>query len=60
MVASTIPETKPYALYNDPRREKTGFLHLRKQKTQISFAVTAKLISTFVFVTWIVQSSSSI
>ena len=27
-----------------------------KTKTQISFAVTAKLISVFVFATWIVQS----
>ena len=27
-----------------------------KAKTQISFAVTAKLISAFVFATWIVQS----
>ena len=30
----------------EPRREKTGFT-----KTQISFAVTAKLISAFVFAT---------
>ena len=29
-----------------------------KTKTQISFAVTAKLISAFVFATWIVQSLS--
>ena len=29
---------------------------MRKTKTQISFAVTAKLISAFVFATWIVQS----
>ena len=27
-----------------------------KTKTQISFAVTAKLISAFVFATWIVRS----
>ena len=33
----------------EPRREKTGFLHMRKTETQISFAVTAKLISAFVF-----------
>ena len=26
---------------NEPRREKTGFLHMRKTKTQISFAITA-------------------
>ena len=42
------------SLKNEPRREKTGFLHMRKQKTQISFAVTAKLISAFVFATRIV------
>ena len=41
---------------NEPRHEKTGFLHVRKPKTQISFAVTAKLISAFVFATRIVQS----
>ena len=35
----------------EPRREKTGFLHMRKTKMQISFAVTAKLISAFVFAT---------
>ena len=40
----------------EPRYEKTGFLHMRKTKMQISFAVTAKLISAFVFATWIVQS----
>ena len=40
----------------EPRREKTGFLHMRKTKTQISFAVTAKLIRAFVFATRIVQS----
>ena len=41
-------------LSNEPHREKTGFSHMRKQ-TQISFAVAAKLISAFVFATWIVQ-----
>ena len=40
----------------DQRREKTGFLHMRKTKTQISFVVTAKLISAFFFATWIEQS----
>ena len=40
----------------EPRREKTGFLYMRKTKTQISFAVTAKLISAFVFAIRIVQS----
>ena len=39
---------------NEPRREKTGFAYA-KTKTQISFAVTAKLISAFVFATRIVQ-----
>ena len=39
----------------EPRYEKIGFLHMQKTKTQISFAVTAKLISAFVFATWIVQ-----
>ena len=34
----------------EPCYEKTVFLHMRKQ-TQISFAVTAKLISAFVFAT---------
>ena len=33
----------------EPRHEKTGFLHMQKKKMQISFAVTAKLISIFVF-----------
>ena len=40
----------------EPRREKTGILHNAKTKTQISFAVTTKLISAFVFATRIVQS----
>ena len=42
----------------EPRREKTGFWHMRKQtsKPQISCAVTAQLISAFVFATWLVQS----
>ena len=37
-----------------PRHEKT--ISYAKTKTQISFAVTTKLISAFVFATWIVQS----
>ena len=37
----------------EPRCEKTGFLYMRKSKTQISFAVT--LISAFGFATRIVQ-----
>ena len=36
------------------RREKTNVLHMRKQ-TQISVAVTANLISAFVFATWTEQ-----
>ena len=40
----------------EPRREKTVFFAYAKTKTQISFAVTAKLISAFVFATQIVQS----
>ena len=39
----------------EPRHEKTNILHMQK-KTQISFSVTAKLISAFVFATLIVQS----
>ena len=42
-------------LIDQPRCEKNGFSHA-KTKTQISFAVTAKLISAFVFATRIVQS----
>ena len=41
---------------NEPRCEKNGLFAYAKTKTQISFAVTAKLISTFVFATGIVQS----
>ena len=41
----------------EPRREKPGFLHMRKQRRRSElFAVTAKLISAFVFATCIVQS----
>ena len=40
---------------NKPPHGKTNNLHRRKTKTQISFAVTAKLISAFVFATRIVQ-----
>ena len=39
----------------EPHHEKTGFLPMRK-KMQISCAVTAQLISAFVFTTRIVQS----
>ena len=40
----------------EPPYEKTVFFAYAKTKTQISFAVTAKLISVFVFATQIVQS----
>ena len=39
----------------EPLHEKTNDLDMGKTKTQISFAVTAKLICAFVFATWIVQ-----
>ena len=38
-----------------PRHVKTGFLYNAKTKTQFRFAVTAKLISAFVFATRIMQ-----
>ena len=45
-----------HTLY-EPLYEKTVFFFAyAKTKTQISFAVTAKLISAFVSATWIVQS----
>ena len=45
------------AVIYEPRYEKTFFFFAyAKTKTQISFVVTAKLISAFVFATWIVQS----
>ena len=40
---------------NEPRYEKTDFFAFAKTKTQISFAVTAKLISAFVFAIRLVQ-----
>ena len=39
---------------NEPLHEKPNVLHMQKTKTQVSFAVIAKLISAFVFVTRIV------
>ena len=36
--------------------KKINNLHMRKQKTQISFTVTVKLISAFVFATQILKS----
>ena len=40
----------------EPRYEKTFFFAYAKTKTQISCAVTAQLITAFVFAIWIVQS----
>ena len=40
----------------EPRHEKTGFLHMRKQRRRSVCAVTAQLISAFGFATLIVQS----
>ena len=50
----TMKEFTILATSCEPHREKTGLLPMRKQ-AQISFEVTAKLISTFVFATRIVQ-----
>ena len=46
----------PTAVSYEPRCKKTGFLHMRETKTQISCAVTEQLISAFVFFRRIVQS----
>ena len=35
--------------FDEPRRKKTGFLPKRNTKTKIIYAVTAQLISAFVF-----------
>ena len=43
----------------EPRHEKTNNMHMRNPKAQISFAVTAKLISAFIFATQTVQFSKS-
>ena len=43
----------------EPRCEKTGFLLMRKTKTQISCAVTAQLISAFVFAIRIINPSTN-
>ena len=48
-------KSQPYYILIEPRYEKTGFLHMQKIKTQISFAVIVKLISAFVLATRIVQ-----
>ena len=52
---SETGSTRGLTKRNEPRREKTFFAYA-KTKTQISFAVTAKLISAFVFATLIEQS----
>ena len=45
----------PVKISIEPHREKTGFLPMQKQRRRVSFAVTAKLISAFVFATQIVH-----
>ena len=35
----------------EPHHDKTNILHMRKQRRRSAFAVTAKLISAFVFAT---------
>ena len=45
---------KPVAV--ELRCHATALIAYVKTKTQISFTVTAKLISAFIFTTWIVQS----
>ena len=40
----------------EARHQKIGFFAYAKTKTQFSFAAAAKLISAFVFATWIVQA----
>ena len=47
-----LPQMQPIF---EPPHEKTNILRMRKQKMQIGFTVAAKLISAFVFTTWIVQ-----
>ena len=47
----TFGMQKDDKLIFEPRCEKTGIFAYAKTKTQISFAVTAKLISAFVFAT---------
>ena len=56
-VSTTACFGKWFSVRNEPVREKTNNLHGRKQRRRSasSFAVTAKLISAFVFTTWIVQ-----
>ena len=49
------PECSLSKKRNEPRYEKNGFSHMRKQKTQNSCAVTAQLISAYAFAIRIVQ-----
>ena len=44
-----------FVLILEPHHEKTWFLHMGKQKPQISCEVTAQLISAFVFSTQLAQ-----
>ena len=50
VVTMQLISASMFLLY-EPYREKTGLLHMRKQRRR-----SAKLISAFVFATWIVQS----
>ena len=51
MMAPFIISRFTIGTINEPRREKTGFLHMRKQRRR-----SASLISAFVFAIWIVES----
>ena len=55
IIFTTDASSQCPSLY-EPRHKKTRFFACAKTKTQISFAVAAKLVSAFVFVTRIVQS----
>ena len=56
-IDQTVLEKKIFKVFlpYEPRHEKNNVLHMRKTNPQISFSVTEKLISAFVFATWIVQ-----
>ena len=59
VVSTGMLRIKPKS--NEQRHEKTGFLLMRKQsRRSASAAVNAKLISAFVFATWIVQLTPKI
>ena len=53
--ADQVKDHLRYANLFEPPHEKTNNLHTRKQKAQISFVVTARLFSSFVFTTGIIQ-----